>query len=69
MAWKDEHNCVSCHHASLVIWAMREAKHRGRTVDEPVMTELTRWVAESGDGKFAQARPASAPKALNPKAV
>jgi squalene-hopene/tetraprenyl-beta-curcumene cyclase len=30
---------------------------------------MTRWVAESGDGKFAMARPASAPKANSPKAV
>jgi hypothetical protein len=48
---------------------MREAKQRGHTVDEPVLAELTRWAAESGDGKFAQARPVSAPNALNPKAV
>ena len=24
--WKKEHNCASCHHAALVIWAMEEAK-------------------------------------------
>lgn len=69
MAWKDEHNCVSCHHAALVVWSMREAKLRGHAVDEPVLAELTKWVAESGDGKFGLARPATAPKALNPKAV
>src|SRR5262245_23789350 len=50
-AWKNEHNCASCHHASLVVWAMREARQRGHAVDEPVLTELTKWVAESGDGK------------------
>jgi hypothetical protein len=69
LAWKKQHNCVSCHHASLVVWSMREAKLRGHTVDEPVLAELTKWVAESGDGKFGLARPASAPKALSPKAV
>ena len=69
LAWKNEHNCVSCHHAGLVIWSMREAKQRGHAVDEPVLAEMTKWVAESGDGKFGLARPASAPKALNPKAV
>jgi Prenyltransferase and squalene oxidase repeat len=69
VAWKSEHNCVSCHHAGLVIWSMREAKERGHAVAEPVLAELTKWVAESGDGKFVAARPASAPKALNPKAV
>jgi Prenyltransferase and squalene oxidase repeat len=69
MTWKDEHNCISCHHAGLVTWAMREAKQRGHAVDEPVLAELTKWVAESGDGKFGMARPASAPRALNPKVV
>ena len=57
LAWKKEHNCASCHHASLVVWATREAKLRGHAVDEPVLTELTKWVAESGDGKFGLARP------------
>src|SRR5215467_11209079 len=28
IAWKNEHNCASCHHASLVVWSMREAKLR-----------------------------------------
>ena len=51
LAWKAEHNCVSCHHAALVVWSMREAKQRGHAVDEPVLAELTKWVAESGDGK------------------
>jgi hypothetical protein len=69
LAWKKEHNCASCHHASLVVWATREAKLRGHAVDEPVLAELTKWLAESGDGKFGLARPASAPKAANPKAV
>jgi len=69
LAWKKEHNCASCHHASLVVWATREAKLRGHAVDEPVLAELTKWLAESGDGKFGLARPASAPKAASPKAV
>src|SRR5262245_28168511 len=69
LAWKKQYNCASCHHAGLVIWSMREAKLRGHPVNEPVLAELTKWVAESGDGKFGMARPASAPRAFNPKAV
>ncbi|HVC92250.1 MAG TPA: prenyltransferase/squalene oxidase repeat-containing protein [Pirellulales bacterium] len=69
LAWKTEHDCASCHHAGLVICSMREAKQFGRAVDEPVLAELTKWVAESGDGKFGMARPASAPKAASPKAI
>ena len=66
MAWKNAHNCVSCHHAGLVIWAMRDAKEGGHAVDEPVLAELTKWVAESGDGKFGMARPASSPRPARP---
>jgi outer membrane protein assembly factor BamB len=32
LAWKAEHKCVSCHHAALVTWAMREAKQHGHAV-------------------------------------
>ena len=69
LAWKKEHNCASCHHASLVVWATREAKLRGHAVDETVLAEMTKWLAESGDGKFGLARPASAPRAASPKAI
>jgi Prenyltransferase and squalene oxidase repeat len=69
LAWKNEHNCASCHHASLMVWAMREAKRCGHVVDEPVLADLTNWMAASGDGKFGLARPASAPKAASPKAI
>src|SRR5262245_41463929 len=69
VAWKEKHNCVSCHHAALVVWAMREAKDRGHTVNEPVFADITKWVAESGDGKTGVARPAGVPRALNAKAV
>lgn len=69
LAWKEEHKCASCHHAALVVCAMREAKQFGRSVDEPVLADLTRWLAESGNGKFGLARPASAPNAASPKAM
>lgn len=69
LAWKEEHNCASCHHAALVICSMREAKQFGRTVDEPILAELTKWIAESGNGKFGMERPATAPYAASPKAI
>jgi hypothetical protein len=69
VAWKNKHNCTSCHHAALVVWSMREAKQRGHAVDEAVLADMTKWVAESGDGKTGVPRPAGIPKALNAKAV
>ena len=62
LAWKGKHGCVSCHHASLVVWSMREARQFGHAVNEPVLAELTQRLAESGDGKTGVARPADVPK-------
>jgi len=63
LAWKKQHNCVSCHHAAMVIWALREAKERGHAVDEPALGELTKWVVASRDGSsLMRPPPASAPK-------
>jgi hypothetical protein len=69
VAWRDEHRCVSCHHAGLVVWAMRDAKRDGRTVDETLLAKLTKWIAESGDGKTGVPRPEGIPRAFNEKAV
>jgi hypothetical protein len=69
LAWKSEHHCASCHHAALVVWSMREARSQGHAVDEPVLAELTQWVAESGDGKTGVPRPDGIPRAFNEKAV
>src|SRR5262249_26535579 len=52
-----------------VVWSMREARHRGLAVDEPVLAELTSWLAASGNGTTGVPRPAGIPKALNSPAV
>ena len=68
LAWKKEHNCVSCHHAGLMIWATREAKLRGHTVDEPVLAEMTSngWPnrAARQDRRAATRRTAQGPQYL-----
>ena len=68
VAWKEQHKCVSCHHAALIVWAMREAKDRGHAVDEPLLSELTEWMTP-GEGKTGVPRPEGRPKAHNTKAV
>lgn len=69
LAWKAKYNCASCHHASLVVWAMQEAMQHGRPVDEAILAELTKWIAESGNGKTSLPRPEGIPEAFNEKAV
>lgn len=67
--WREEHQCVSCHHAGMVVWSMHEAKRMGYGVDETVLAEMAQWIADSGDGKTSIVRPADVPQAINIKAV
>lgn len=69
LAWKRDHNCASCHHAALPVWVMREAKQRGYQVEEAVMSDMTKWIAETGEGKTGVPRPATVPRVLNTKAI
>lgn len=69
VAWKNEHGCVSCHHASLIAWALHEAKVRGHEVDQTLLSDLTTSLAEAGDGTTSVERPSNAPNAINTKAV
>jgi hypothetical protein len=69
VAWRTEHNCSSCHHAAMVVWAMNEAKARGHGVDEVVLGDLTEWLTQAGEGKTGLPRPEGRPRALNTKAV
>lgn len=65
-AWKEEHGCVSCHHASLVVWATTEARTRGHKVNEPFLDEMVAWLIKAGDGaKRVPARPKAVPGAMN----
>jgi len=65
MAWKQEHKCVSCHHAGLMIWSMREAKNRGHVVDDAALADLTQWVADVEYGSYVEPRPVGVPKRLS----
>lgn len=69
LAWKAEHDCSSCHHAAMVVWAMNEAKLRDYTVNEDVLTDMTQWLTKAGEGKTSLPRPESAPRALNTKPI
>ncbi|MFN0199822.1 MAG: prenyltransferase/squalene oxidase repeat-containing protein [Planctomycetaceae bacterium] len=69
VAWRDQYKCASCHHAGLIVLAMNEAKQVGHTVDEPVLTEMTKWLTEAGTGKTSLPRPEGIPKGLNTKPI
>lgn len=45
--WRKKHNCATCHHGAMAVWALTEAKNQGYAVDEQRLAEI---------GKYAKAR-------------
>ena len=38
--------CATCHHGTMTVWALSEAKAQGFAVDEKIFTEMVAWTKE-----------------------
>src|SRR5713101_9815376 len=38
--WRKEHECATCHHGTLTVWALNEAKHNGYEVNADTLKEM-----------------------------
>src|SRR3954471_12046079 len=56
VSWINIRKCASCHHAPMMIWAVREANARGYEVDQAALDEVTNWTLN--DPVVAKALPA-----------
>src|SRR5262245_21233085 len=45
--WRKERGCATCHHGTMTVWALSEAKEQGFPVDEPELAKFIAW-AKSG---------------------
>ncbi|MHB1560047.1 MAG: hypothetical protein ACYC61_21555, partial [Isosphaeraceae bacterium] len=43
--WREEHSCASCHHGTMTVWALSEAKARGYEVSD-TLAEMTKWTKD-----------------------
>jgi hypothetical protein len=48
--WRQEHKCSTCHHGTMTVWALSEAKLQGYPVPAESITELGRWTKERLEG-------------------
>jgi hypothetical protein len=44
--WRAERKCASCHHGTMTVWALSEARSRGYPVDDETFRDLTDWARE-----------------------
>jgi hypothetical protein len=44
--WKKEHACSTCHHGTMTVWTLSEAKGKGYPVSGETFTEMVTWAKE-----------------------
>lgn len=44
--WRNEHECATCHHGTMTVWALCEAQQAGYAVDGEPLAEMTSWTKE-----------------------
>lgn len=56
--WRAERKCASCHHGTMTVWALAEAKSRGYPVAaETIRAEIDQFMArQNKDGGWGQLR-------------
>src|SRR5262245_25673920 len=41
--WRQERGCATCHHGTMTVWALSEAKAQGHAVNAATLMDITDW--------------------------
>src|SRR5262249_31215304 len=44
--WRAERKCATCHHGTMTVWALSEARSRGYPVEDGTFLDVTNWTRE-----------------------
>src|SRR6187397_2355934 len=44
--WRKERGCATCHHGTMTVWALSEAKKQGHAVDAQNLADMLDWTKE-----------------------
>lgn len=44
--WREEKQCATCHHGTMTVWALCEAKSQGFTVKDETLADVVKWTKE-----------------------
>jgi hypothetical protein len=44
--WREEKQCATCHHGTMTVWALCEAKSQGYAVKDETFTDMVKWTKE-----------------------
>jgi len=54
--WRKEHECSTCHHGTMTIWALTEAASRGYTVAPETLADMATWAKQRALERLDQPR-------------
>ena len=46
VAWRKERGCATCHHGTMTVWALSEAKQQGYTVAAEILADNVQWTRD-----------------------
>ena len=46
VTWRKERGCATCHHGTLTVWALSEAKRQGYDVDAQALADMMQWTRD-----------------------
>lgn len=44
--WRAERKCATCHHGTMTVWALTEAKQQGYKVEAETVAEMVKWTKD-----------------------
>jgi len=44
--WRADRQCSTCHHGTMTVWALSEAKSRGYAVKAEMLADMTKWTKD-----------------------
>jgi hypothetical protein len=47
--WRKERQCSTCHHGTMTVWALAEAKSQGYSVTDESLADVTKWTYDRLD--------------------
>lgn len=54
--WREERICATCHHGTMTVWALSEAKNQGYTVDAKALADAIGWTKDRFVPRFSKPR-------------
>ncbi len=54
--WRKERGCATCHHGTMTVWALSEAKNQGYAVDAEALVNNLQWTKDQFVHRFSKPR-------------